>query len=330
MIEHDDEYFDEQFMYGHREVLMHDSLKQRYMKSGDYILAAGLQHGWLPEEGIWRLRKKNLQRAPRYVWNSRWENLLPTSTKNKAIGAPWLYLLRSLGLNQDIVKVKRFAEKKYLIFPGHSGLSFSKNFVEQAKYFGSICDPSSSTVCLFWLDYCNSTYRRAFENEGFVVECVGFGSARKSDAKYNDSDRVVYLLNLFEMMIKHEILVTDEFSSGALYALSLGLKIKYAPNYISRNFTSKVIKNIRSDTDGFYKTDSDWVLNFAPEILGTNLKPSVFIELAWTELGFDSMLTSKQIASLDWIPYKGVANYNESYSEGLLRVKNKNFFEINK
>ena len=330
MIEHDDEYFDEQFMYGHREVLMHDSLKQRYMKSGDYILAAGLQHGWLPEEGIWRLRRKSLKRAPRYVWNSRWENLLPASARNKAIGAPWLYLLRTLGLNQSVVSNKRFIEKKYLVFPGHSGISHTKNFIEQAQYFRTIAEPAKSTVCLFWLDYCNSKYREAFENAGFVVKCIGFGSARKSDAKYNDSDRVVYLLNIFELMIKHEIFVTDEFSSGALYALSLGLKIKYAPNHISRDFTSKVVMNVRSESDGFYKTDFDWVLNFAPEILDSSLKPSVFIELAWTELGFDSMLTPKQIAGLEWIPYKGMETYNESYSEGLLRVNKNNCSGINK
>jgi len=160
------------------------------------------------------------------------------------------------------------------------------------------------------------------------VECIGFGSARKSDAKFNDSGRVTYLLNIFTLMLRHEVFITDEFSSGALYALSLGMQIKYVPNNISKDFTSEVVKTVRSEASGFFKTDFDWILNFAPDILTTNVNAKKFVELSWNELGFNSMLSPKQIAELDWVPYSGVEKYNKTYSESLDKINYRKFYNI--
>ena len=323
------DYFDEQFMYGHREVLLHELVKTGNIKDGNFMLHAGLQHGWLSEEGVWRVRNRNLKKCPRYVWNMRWETHLPSNTFNVAIGSPWLYFLRSVGFTKEFANWKKLTKKKFLVFPGHSGLSLPKNQVAQATYFSKIADPTNSTVCLFWLDFCNPTIRESFEEQGFEVKCVGFGSARERDAKFIEGGRTNYFVNLLKLFLTHEIIVTDEISSGQLYAIAVGLKLIYAPNQESFKFSNEVIKTVKSTNPLFQKTSHEWVEKFAPGFLATKNVPESFVELAWEELGQESLLSVQELLSLNWIEMDSSHNldtYLLDYSRSLSNLKIVEYF----
>ena len=324
------DYFDEQFMYGHRESLLHELVKDGYLADGHFMLEAGLQHGWLSEAGIWRVRNRRLVKSPRYVWNSRWQTHLAKETFNIAIGAPWLYFLRSIGFNKENSYQNRTTSKKFLVFPGHSGLSLPKNQIRQAKYFSEIADPLDSTVCLFWLDFCNPAIREAFEDRGYVVKCVGFGSARQGDARFSGGGRVNYFVNLLDLFLTHEIIVTDEISSGQLYALTLGVKLMYVPNEESFNFMNRALKTVVSTNPFFQKSHHEWVEKFAPDFLSTKNNPKSFCELAWKELGEDSLLSNEQLLELIWIkmdPKYDLNQYLVEYKESLNSINIEEYFK---
>jgi hypothetical protein len=308
LVQTDLEYFDEQFMYGHREALLSYANRDKPRISEGSILIAGLQHGWLSEAGIWRLRKRNLARAVRLVWNQKWESKLSGVVWNQAIGSPWLYLLIAAGLTKTRIESNHFQENrlrlvkyKHLIIPGHSGLSLKKDLGGQALHFAKFANPKDSLVLLFWLDFCNPTIREAFTDLGFKVECVGFGSARGMDAQFDEGGRTQVLPRLLTHCLESEIILTDEISSASFYGLSLGLSLQYVPNSISETFSSVVVKGVHGSVDGFFDQTSEWIQKVAPEICRTRINPKKFLDLAWYELGFESMLSPDELAALPWV-----------------------------
>jgi hypothetical protein len=216
------------------------------------------------------------------------------------------------------------------VFPGHSGLSLPKNQIGQVQHFSEIADPRNSTVCLFWLDFCNPAIREAFENRGYVVKCVGFGSARQSDARFSGGGRVNYFVNLLDIFLAHEIIVTDEISSGQLYALALGLKLMYVPNEESFNFMNKALETVKSTNPFFQKSNNEWVEKFAPDFLSTKNNPKAFIELAWQELGEESLLSKESLLKLNWIkmdPKYDLDRYLIDYEESLNSLNIEEYFK---
>ena len=304
IIQYDLEYFDEQFMYGHREILLAISRLTYPDLPKNSILLAGVQHGWLSESGVWKLRYKNFQSAKRLVWHKRWQLAERNFKNNLAIGAPWLHLLKLLEIDktQLISRVNRISQrnKKVLIFPGHSGLHYAKDFQRQAKYFASLNNCEGATVCLFWLDFCNPEIRQAFEELGFQTVCAGYASERGIGAYATEGGRNLFLLNLLDIFLEYDVIVTDEISSGTFYAASLGLGIRYVPNDISEEFTSRVSLGVTSLNSGFYKTSQEWVKYEFPPLLNAKINPIHFVDFAWQELGESSLLESKTLGSLNW------------------------------
>jgi len=302
------EYFDEQFMYGHREALLLYANKDEPLITEGSILIAGLQHGWLSEAGIWRLRKRSLARAVRLVWNQKWESKLSEVVWNQAIGSPWLYLLLAAGLTKARIESPHFQvnrlrliKYKHLIIPGHSGLSLRKDLGGQALHFSKFANPKDSLVLLFWLDFCNPKIRTAFTDLGFKVECVGFGSARGMGAQFDEGGRTQVLARMLKYCLESEIILTDEISSASFYGLSLGLSLQYVPNSISETFSSIVVKGVSGGVDGFFDQTSEWIEKVAPEIGHTQLTPKKFLDLAWNELGSESILSPDELTALPWM-----------------------------
>jgi hypothetical protein len=64
-------YFEEQFMYGHREILLNYCLNKNQPLNNGSILRGSVNHGFAYQENIWKLRQRNLKPAKRYVWNFR-------------------------------------------------------------------------------------------------------------------------------------------------------------------------------------------------------------------------------------------------------------------
>jgi hypothetical protein len=293
-------YFDEQFMYGHREILLAYANSESQEVSPRSILHAGLTHGWGFDAGIWRMRNRNLTRAPRYEWNKKFEDLLPKKFKNEAIGSPWLYLLLQLGaLKTTNVRHLERKRKKFLIMPGHNLLFTSKAIGAQAQMYFEATKGEPSTVCLFWLDFCDAPTRKAYEKLGFQVECMGF-IPRGSSASSILGGRVTFLPSLFELMISHDELLTDELGSGVFYAASLGLPIHFLKDSEAEKLQSSMSHLMNTDYPGFYATSNDWLEDHSPHLWGSGLNIDLLKDMAWNELGEESLRDFKGVKNLTW------------------------------
>lgn len=91
-------YYEEQFMYGHREALLHFSQENNSKLDNTNILLGSIDHGWYYSESIWKLRTKNpFKLANRYVWNDRQSELSNSTYRTVAVGLPGSICLIILG-----------------------------------------------------------------------------------------------------------------------------------------------------------------------------------------------------------------------------------------
>ena len=179
-------------MYGHREISLTYARSVHKELPQNLILEAGLQHGWIWESGIWKVRGKDLRQRPRYVWGSKWEDSLNQEVRNIAIGAPWLYLIAIL---RNRIEERRDLRpgRGIIFFPGHSLTSIHKPIHMQLNHFDAIAKNfSRKSIFLFWLDFCNPTVRETFESSGYQIHRAGFGSPRGELPQSNAGDRVAF------------------------------------------------------------------------------------------------------------------------------------------
>jgi hypothetical protein len=290
--------FEEQFMYGHRELLLNYSgLAAKNQQNSNLILEAGLQHGWLSDAGIFRSRGKDFRIKPRFVWNKRWECDYPKMEANQSIGAPWLYLVHRNLLNyQQIINGN---QDSVLVFPSHSVLGIPNQIKPHIKKFNKIASGfQRKIVCLYWVDFVNPEIYSEFLGYGFEIYCAGFGNPRGEEPHTDDAGRSTYLINLLQIFLKCGNIITDEIQSGVFYALSIGMKLHYFPD------ETRTAKEIEDDNKheifGLHHTTKDWINDMAPEFLVTRDHPLEFQELALNELGLDCMLSKTQVSALPW------------------------------
>jgi hypothetical protein len=297
----DQEYFYEQFMYGHREILLAYARNADPSLSPSSILNGGLQHGWAGDANIWRVRNRNLSPAPRYVWEKRFEIGLPKSTKNRAIGAPWLYLLDLLGIEKGVeYNINNSGDKKeFLIFPGHNMWNTNKPVADQARAFYEIAEGKTATVCLYWIDFLQPRVRKAYEDLGFNLECVGYLGSPTSSLQSNVG-RTDFLLELVRLMLSHRTIIADDFSSGVLYGATLGLDIMFMDDARTRKHDEALSKNRDDSQIGFFSTSNEWLDNYLPEIYLTRDNGMKFVDFSYKELGLKSLLTENEVAELAW------------------------------
>lgn len=315
----DFQIFEEQFLYGHREVLLNYSSLSAYNSHySNYILEAGLQHGWSADSNVWRLRGKDFQFKPRYVWNKRHETGQNKMQNNVAIGAPWLYLVKN-SLNQIKAKVKENKDSA-LIFPSHSVISHPKNIKAQVEHFNLIVkNYRNKSVCLYWVDFVNPKVRYEFEKYDYKILCAGYGNPRGIYPYMNECGRASYLLRLLEIFERFDTIITDEIQSGVFYALSIGLKLIYAPDLIANQHVSFEKSLVDNNLPSFYDSSQEWVNFVAPEILTSSNHPRTFQALALDELGYESILSVDQVKNLPWkpsdIPSEIFKDFQNDYSE---------------
>jgi len=295
----DSEYFDEQFMYGHREILLSSALNADPKLDKSSIISGGLLHGWAFDPSIWRVRKSNLLRAPRFVWHRKFEEKLTQSTRNVAIGAPWLYLLRELGINKHAkVRLVDREPTDVLIFPGHNLLYTSKKVYSQASRYRELVGSRSATVCLYWLDFLDPVTHQSFVNAGFKVVCIGY-TPRGKYGYSSKGGRVTFLPRLLELFASHDLVLADELGSGVFYAASLGKGIQLCPDSHSNKIQSE-LATIMGRSEGFYVTADEWLNDHEPNLWKTGISTPKLIEIVWEELGETSLLTNEELALLPW------------------------------
>lgn len=266
-LSHSFEIFTDQFVYGHREIL----LNYAELPSNS-ILLGKLQHGATPINYDINFNSPKFRgnRSPFWVFMKESEIAAHKSGHHnvKAIGAPWLYLISLLENNE---KKHDLPSSKFLIMPEHSTVNYinrtsAKIKNKRAKFFRDLVGNNLSTVCLHWNDFLDTETRQAFIDLGFKVTCVGTGFNLTPWSP--GGDRVRFLPNLRNLLETHTHWVGESFNTSMFYAMSMGLNIGIFvdnPNYFEMGKSGYAI------SDGHFLK----IHNLYLEELGSTMKSSL-------------------------------------------------------
>jgi hypothetical protein len=212
----------EQFAFGAREALSH-ALKL-HPKS---LFLGPIQHGWIDDK-FHLSRPKILNNRGRvftdFVWSERAQIELRKVGRRSVtqLGSPFAHLAVAANI-QDTSPEVDVSKKEPLVtyFPNHSHHGWEAGFDTSLHFLKSFS--RNTVVCLYWLDFINSDIRDHILNSGHNVACSGFrGSSGYEIPWANIGGRVNFLLNLYALIDKSDVVICDEVSSTFWYALSLG------------------------------------------------------------------------------------------------------------
>lgn len=295
------DYFSEQFMYGNREILLSYIHQESPEFPANSYLKAGVAHGWAPDEQLWKLWRRNLARAPRYVWNDKNELAHIRNSGSVAIGSTWLYLLKLLGAGPGMRVLNKSSNvsRPNLLMLTHNILTTDKRIDFQAAYFKDICIPEETTVCLYWLDFCNPTIYSAYRELGFEVVCAGYPST--FDLNYQSyKGRPQFLMNVMRIMSRHNKLITDECTTSTFYAASLGLEIQIDTDLVASEFQSDWKKIYQGDGSNYFNSGDEWLARYFPSLRNHSYDKRELNLFAWSELGHQFLLNPVGLRDLPW------------------------------
>jgi len=285
------ETFKVQFAYGQREILLD------YMGLDRSNLLMGiLQHGFSyqdDEADCITPRLKNFRRSPLWVYSEKRElSLKEKGFKNvKAIGAPWLYLSPSSTFSRMQPKKDRF-----IVFPIHTSLSVDVSpsdyeIRKKIQYWKSVATGSPLTICLYWPDYLEWSWRRIAEDEGVGVTVVGVGELNPVWSPH--STRIDFLLNLRLLLGEYSHAIFETFTSGMIYAIASGLEVGYFPQTQSISESASLV---HQDADR-------WMAKNLPGKIGEFVEPGKLDQLNNEMLGIDSFRSPIELQDvLDFEP----------------------------
>lgn len=290
----------EQFGYSHREIL----LKYCGLDSSVQILG-NLQHGVILDNYF--NGRANLQ-SPRFLFGKKTSFWVFSSRTMKlahaqgfkrviAIGAPWLYLRKSVDNG-----LPRMKEKRSLVMPGHSAYSYPSRLTsiekrKRAAGFREIVGSGMATVCLHPSDYLDPECVDAYIEEGFKITCIGAVGVQPywTDA----GNRVRALYTLMTLMSTHTELVTDRYGTHLFYAIDLGLNVgiypELFPNYSITDVSGR--KTIYEDL-----VDIDLSLLYLnqmlPKLINQIHSSKEYREISDEVLGVDAILTPRDLLQI--------------------------------
>ena len=217
-------------MYGHASVF------RKYCSRRFTTPIPGLvQHGWSYGPGIASVNFDHFTENPShraFVWNQR--NAADCHgvglDRVRAIGAPLLYLPR------DTVPEAASEPGSLLLFPSHS--CEWEPYVDSAEeIFGTYFDQmkpvlsefSSITVCLYWREYEIRALRNLIHHRGFHVTTLGHRDGNPD-----------FLYRLRKLVLEHEYVSTNSFSTALFYSLFLNRKtFTYGTTFVNNLLPGK-------------------------------------------------------------------------------------------
>ena len=228
-------------IYGNRKILC------EYAGVDQNTKAMGrIQHGWVHDSlGRTLIRNRILDS---YVWSKVAENFCKSNgiTNIKAIGAPWLYLLKimeNFGWNIDEHPRGSRNIDELWIYGSHSvGIDAGTQNEGLDKFLDAANRSAGSKVfvLLYYTDFysLNQNKRNHYKNIK-IITALG--------ARLRSSSSDAHLYVLFQILIQTKKIVLDIPTSALLYAISLGCEIEW---YKSEEYTSYLTKaKIRGDAD---------------------------------------------------------------------------------
>lgn len=285
----------ENFAYGHQEIL----LKYMGLDFSTQIIGI-IQHGASRFDYLEDVRSPRFQWGQRtnyWAWSKETEELAKKNGhKNiKAIGAPWLYLKKSVEIE---LSPKEQTSKTFLVMPSHSTGNASEIASleaksQRAKSFRDAIGDHFATVCLHAADFCDPDTRQTFEDYGFKVTCVG--SSLIQPPWSSSGNRIKSLYTLLMLMLDHSHFITDHFGTALIYAVDLGLEVSIFPEIkkfqnldVGLSQKKSVYEiGIRSETEFLLAHFSQAINNFAPA--------SEFSGISSRMLGLEEMMDSNEL-----------------------------------
>ena len=280
------EMFKVQFAYGQREILTD------YMGLDRTTLFLGiLQHGFSyqddPADAI-TPRLRNFKRSPLWVYSeNRASALRHQGLKNvNAIGAPWLYL-PPISATSNTHKT----QDRFVVFPIHTSLSVdvspSENDIRsKIKYWKSIAGNNPLTICLYWSDYLEWSWRRIAQAEQVAVTVVGIGETTPVWSPH--STRIDFLANLRTLLHQHTHAIFETFTSGMIYAISAGLTVGYFPD-TQTDYESQLKAHLEGD---------HWMARQIPGVVGEFVEAHSLVDLNNEMLGVVSFCPPDRLKEL--------------------------------
>lgn len=299
----------ENFAYGHQEILL------KYMGLDFSTQIVGIiEHGASRPDYLEDVRSPRFlwgQKTNFWAWSTQTEQLAHKSgfRNVKAIGAPWLYLRKSLGFTAPPLPQR---QRRVLVMPSHS----TGNASEVAKFqikklraqkLREAIGDELATVCLHAADFSDPETRDSFEENGFGVTCVG--SSLIQPPWSSSGNRVRSLYTLLNLMHDHTHFVTDHYGTALIYAIDLGLEISILPE-VKEYQNLDVLSSAKQDIYlKVTKSEKDFILKNFPQAIDRFCEAAEFSELSAKMLGYDAMLTSNEmINTLDF--RENVFRYN--------------------
>lgn len=290
--------FSEQFLYGHREIL----IAYAGVKAG-MALRGSIEHGWSPFGPNLGVPRRPGKRYIHLAWSSRnlnrFNHKYPSSVI--PIGAPFLYLYRLLLEHKSLNLANN---RKFLFVPPHGGEADTPEIKHIIDIYSSRFNPMDTTVQLYWTEFLKTEVRDAYLSKGFHVVTAGYsghsateglGMAFRERAMSTMGDRHLFLLRVMLNLLNHNEIIFGGFGTSTLYAGFLEKKITLLPNWDTLNWknTDNALTQTDTDYNNFIKKE------IIPYFFDINLKarPS-FKEFCQIELGYSNLLTKTELAQL--------------------------------
>ena len=289
------EMFAEQFVYGHREIL----LKHAGLDYSNQIIGV-IQHGmyYSGELNYQTSRFIAGKKTKLYVFSKKDQDIAESLGHDHvhAIGAPWLYLKNSLESSRTFPPHKG---NSVLIMPYHSQSSISditnlNTKLARAKAFRDAIGSMRSTVCLHQVDFLDPGVRTAFQEYGFDVTCMGSTAGLTWSPS---GGRVTSLPNLHNLMSQHTHYLTDSVGTSLFYAVSMGMKIGIFPKIRELLELNQIVQGIYSDEID-KQLNYDFIDEHFSNAKETFVSSTEFMQITNQILGADCLLEPKALKEI--------------------------------
>lgn len=239
-----------------------------------------IQHGWVSDSLSRTLIRNNMLDS--YVWSKVSEDYLKSNgIRNiKAIGAPWLYLLKIMenfgwDINDNTQSARNIDE--LWIYGAHSVGIDSETQTESLNEFLDAANRSSASrvyVLLYYADFYSLSEKEKNRYENIkIITSLG--------ARLRSSSSEAHLYMLFQILSQTKKIVLDIPTSALLYGLSLSCELEW---HKSKGYASYLCAaKTRGDTD-------------IVKIMDCPNQPLKFLEaFTMNELGRDSLRTATEL-----------------------------------
>ena len=327
--------FSEQFLYGHREILVD------YAKlEANSMIKGSIEHGWALDSGR-GIRKLSGGRYLYLSWSSaRVSRSGVSENTTVAIGAPFIYAFDKVD-----EQIKEFLKKypvdpsRILFFPVHGNEFSQQNPESQIALFKEKYDPRNATVSLYWVEYINPVIYSLYKQEGFTIVCSGFSgqmehtglgySARRLAAS-PIGGRPSFILNTIAMLATYSKVVFGGLGTGVFYAGYMRKDIEMLHKYLTTTFLD--MDSERGTSFEAHPQEARYV-KYVADYMECNFdeidyNTDEFYKLADLELGKADMRSSDQLREILQNFLSNSANiqplgvYQENLSNFNLLLKN--------